>query len=191
MKKWSQFNKNTQHNPPRDLYLEAVKLIDANNAEALDIAAGALNETKDMLARGFKVTAIDSNTDITALASEINDKNLSVFVSTMQDFEYEVNKYDLVIAMFALPFIDPADFNRTFNKIVKSVKKGGIFAFHLFGVDDEWSNNPKMTFHDKESASKLVDRLEVLRLKELKDVKKIANGTKKNWHVFQVIAKCN
>lgn len=189
MNKWSEFNKNTKNNVLRELYVESVSLLSLKEIEALDIAAGAMNETRDMLGRGFNVTAIDSNEDLRTLAEEFDKKRLKTVVSTMEDYDYGVDRFDFIIAMFALPFIKPDRFTGTFSSIIKSLKQDGIFAFHLFGVNDEWANNTDMTFFNDESARNLLGDLDVIKFKEIKNNDKLASGETKRWHIFQIIIK--
>ncbi len=192
MNTWSEFNKNTQHNPPRELYAKALKYIEpTNKIEALDIAAGACNETSDMLQRGFNVTAIDANPDITTIAAKIGSDALSTSVTTMEDYAYGDARFDFVVAMFALPFIPPAKFEDTFQNIVRSLKPEGVFAFHLFGERDGWSPNNTMTFFDKDRAQKLIKSCRELVFREVESDSKTADGSDRHWHVFQVIVKKN
>ncbi len=187
MNRWSQYNKNTKNRKPRELYLEALEFVKLDNPQALDIAAGPLNETKDMVARGFNVTAFDSNKEVKLLAKSVDSKNLHTEISTMQNYDYGHDKHDLIIAMFALPFIKPEDFHQTFKKIVSSLKRNGIFAFHLFGAADGWASNKNMTFHNPKSVNQLLDGLAVLKLKEINEEAPVADGSTKHWHIFEVI----
>ena len=70
-----------------------------------------------------------------------------------------------------------------------SLKKGGVFCGQFFGVNDEWSKNPKMTFHTEDQAKKLLDGLEIISFKEVEEDSTTANGTPKHWHIFHIIAK--
>lgn len=187
MNRWSQFNQNTNNNPPRQLYTEALRFIKSDDVVALDIAAGACNETKDMLSRGFNVVAIDSNPEIQEIAATINSNNLTTDVSTMEDYDYGSEKYNFIIAMFALPFIEPESFKGTFHRIEKSLKPGGVFAFHLFGMNDDWATNKRMTFFDEKSAKELFDNNKQLLFKEFDYDGKTADGGEKHWDVMRCI----
>lgn len=187
MSHWSQFNQNTKNNPPRGLYVEALKFLKSDDVLALDIGAGACNETKDMLSRGFSVVAIDSNQEIQEIAATINSANLTVNVSNAENYTYGNDRYDFIIAMFALPFIEPSSFKNTFSKIMKSLKPGGMFAFHLFGVNDEWAASRSMTFFDEESAKELFGSNKQLLFKEFDYDGKTADGSKKHWHIIECI----
>ena len=187
MSRWRQFNQNTAHNPPRELYREALKFARSSDSVALDIGAGAGNETKDMLLRGFNVVAIDANPELLEIAQTINSPNLMAVVSRMEDYDYGSEKYDFVIAMFALPFIEPSQFTSVFERILDSFKPGGVFAFHLLGVNDGWSVNNKMTFLTAEAAQALFGDNTQLLFKEAKYNGKMANGENKHWHIFECI----
>ncbi len=189
MSRWSLYNQDTKNNPPRELYVEALKFIQSDNVLALDIGAGACNETKDMLSRGFNVVAIDSNREIQEIAAMIGSTNLTAEVSNMEDYSYGNEKYDFIIAMFALPFIEPSNSRDTFSRIIKSLKPGGIFAFQLFGSNDEWATNKNMTFFDEKSAKKLFGDNKQLLFKEVEYDGKMANGSKKHWHVMSCIVE--
>lgn len=189
MYSWSHFNESTKNNPPRELYLEALKFVESSDVLALDIAAGACNETRDMLNRGFSVVAFDSNPEILEIAEVINSTNLTVQVSNMEDYNYGDEKYDFIVAMFALSFIRPDRFQETFSRILSSLKPGGVFSFHLFGDNDEWATNKKMTIFDSRAAEKLLGKNKQLLFKEYDYDGKTADGSKKHWHVMWFILR--
>lgn len=188
MRHWDTFNERTRDNPPRELYQEAIEHIPPHSL-CLDVAAGALVDTKDMLARGHHVVAIDSNPSILTLAEQVGSPELDPTISTMEDYDYGQERFDYNNAMFALPFITPDRFNETFARIVASLKRGGVFAFHLFGHEDDWYNNPKMTFHAQTEVDTLVEHLTTIRLKEIKNNMAQSDGSTKHWHIFQIIVR--
>lgn len=189
MDKWTQFNHHTRNNPPRKLYLDALKFMVSEDVYALDIAAGAGNETKDMLSRGFSVVSFDSNPDILKVAQKLRSDTLETEISTMEKYEYGKNRFDFIIAMFALPFIKPENFHSIHSRIIESLNTGGIFAFHLFGNNDEWASKKNMTFHTTESAKELFHNNEQLLFQDYEYDGKTADGSKKHWHVISCILK--
>ena len=101
------------------------------------------------------------------LSKQLSSSNLKVDVSTMEEYDYGHKKYDFIIAMFALSFIAPCKFEDTFLKITSSLKSDGVFAFHLFGINDGYSKNNKMTFYDKKSISTILKDMHFLKLEEI------------------------
>ncbi|NNM83952.1 class I SAM-dependent methyltransferase [Candidatus Parcubacteria bacterium] len=155
---------------------------------ALDLGAGALNETKYLLSKGYTVDAVDSEPSFVDFG-----KNLAanLIVSTFDTLDFPVGKYDLVNARYALPFNPPETFNAMFTRLATALKSGGIFIGQLFGLEDSWSDNKEMTFHTKTQVEALLDvnGLTILRLEEIKKEGKTALQGGKFWHVFDIIAK--
>lgn len=187
---WDTFNENTKDNPPRELYQEAIKLVPPSST-CLDVGAGALVDTKDMLARGHHVVAIDSNPSLLRLAQQVGSPLLDPTITTMEGYDYGYERFDYINAMFSLPFIEAAAFNQTFKNIVTSLKPDGILAFHLFGDDDYRYGNQKMSFHTIDQARQLIDGLEVIVLREIKHKGKEVSGKENRSDVLQVIVKKN
>lgn len=192
MRSWEQFIQKTTDSLPRELYLEAIGyLIDKTHVNALDIAAGGLNETKHMLKEGFDVVAFDASPLVLELESQINNPHLNVSVDTMQQYDYGKEQFDLIIAMFALPFISPDKFEDTFQNIASSLRTGGIFAFHLFGPNDEWCSRTDVACHTQQQARQLVkcNNLDLVKLEEHQGRGRVAVGGTKHWHTLQIITR--
>ncbi len=187
-KDWSEYYKATQEKPPRPLLVQALEYV-AHKEKAIDIGGGALNDSRYLLEQGFEVTVIDKSPLLEEQAKGLSNEKLHATVTSFEDFDFPENEYDLVCAMFALPFTDPQHLNTVFKKVKDSLKKGGVFCGQLFGINDEWSNNPKMSFHTKEQVENLFNELEVVSMKEVEEEGPTATGPSKHWHVFHVIAK--
>lgn len=93
---------------------------------ALDVAAGQGRNSLFLAAKGWKVTAFDiSSTGLKALESVASRRGLSVTtqVVTAQEFDYGVNRWDLVVLTYApVGFNDPA----LLGRIRDGVKPGGL-----------------------------------------------------------------
>src|SRR4051812_45139481 len=118
--------------PPRPLLIKAAELAEPKG-HALDAAAGALNATKYLLSTGFKhVTSFDSSPASRQVAEELLADQLTFMLTRFEDFTYPNGAYDLVNAEFSLPFIGAQTFPSVFNKLLGSVKTGGLFTGQLF-----------------------------------------------------------
>ncbi len=168
------------------MLLEALPYVKGKNV--LDLGSGSLNDAHYLAENGFVVTAVDSNPKI--LEHVQADKLISICITPFSGFCFEDNSYDLVNAQYALPFESPEQFEATFCKVVKSLKTGGIFAGQLFGIEDGWATNSKMTFHTQkqiETFTSLFSKVHVLR--EEKKIGPTVLGTDKMWHVYHIIAE--
>lgn len=187
-KDWSEYYEITKANPPSKLLIKALENV-ASKDRAIDIGGGALKDTRYLLDQGFEVTVIDKSPLMEQEAEALQNNKVHAFTTSFEDFDFPKNEYDIATAMFALPFTDPAHFNTVFEKIKNSLKKGGIFCGQLFGMNDEWSKNPKMTFCTEVQVKDLLNGLEILSFKEVEEDGATANGTPKHWHIFHIIAK--
>ena len=181
---WDEFNEATRNKPPRGLLVKAVKA----GGYALDFGAGALNETRYLLERGYDVDVVDSNPSILELGKGLK---AHFFVSTFDTFDFPVAKYDLINAEYSLPFNPPETFDSMFARLAASLKPGGVFVGQLFGPEDSWSKNKKMTFHTKEQIEKLFKGFTISHLEEVKNEGRTVTGQEKFWHVFHIIATRN
>lgn len=156
---------------------------------ALDLGAGALNDTHYLLEKGYEVDVVDSNPSILELGKDL--KKAHFFVSTFDTFDFPTATYDLINAGYALPFNPPETFDAMFARLVTSLKPGGTFVGQCFGIEDSWSNDKKMTFHSKEQVEALFKGFSISHFEETKKEGKTALGQEKFWHVFNVIATRN
>lgn len=184
---WEQYYKNTEERPPRKLLIETMPYVSSKDF-ALDLGAGALQDSKYLIENGFsKVIAIDS--EKTVAEQNIKNSKIEVVITPFESFNFPKNKFDLVNAQYSLPFTNPDKFYDVFQSIINSLKENGIFAGQLFGDRDDWRKDTKMTFLTKEEVKKLFDGVEIIKLDEKEGAGKTATGKDKYWHIFDFIVK--
>ena len=185
---WQKYYSLTQNRPPSPLLLKALGYV-TEPGTAIDIGGGALNDTKYLLNLGFEVTVIDSEPLMAEKAAAIQSKKLHPVVISFANFDFPKSSFYLSSAIYALLFNPPDSFERVFKNIRQSLVGGGIFCSQFFGMHDEWSSNPSMTFHTQAQIEMLLDGMDILMLDEEEKDGQTANGTPKHWHVFHVIAR--
>lgn len=179
---WEEYYKGTAGNPPNPLLLKALTYV-RGLEKAIDLGAGALNETRYLLAQGFDVTTVDSSPLVEQMARSIGSPRLHPFTGSFEDFDFPEDEYDLVVAMFALPFLE-SHFEDVFTKVKASLKVGGVFCGQFFGDRDQRKNHTNRTFHTKEQVLELIGDLEILTFEEEERLKGDMNS-----HIFHVIAR--
>ena len=173
----------TRDRSPRPLLVRALTHV-AKRDKAVDLGAGALNESRYLLDEGFRhVTAIDHEPP-PPYAAELPKDRFRYVSGDMEDYSFPDAAFDLAIAFFSLPFLHPEVFARVFAEIAQSIKTGGIFAGQLFGERDDWSDNPKMTFHSAETTRELFRDFRLIELAETEEDGKTVRGDDKHWHIF-------
>jgi hypothetical protein len=179
---WDEFNENTKNNPPRSLCQEAVELVAVKN-RALDVGAGALNDAKYLLSKGFNVLAIDFNPSVITIAATIDNTRLQATVVNLEEFRPPPNTFDYVNAMFVLPFIKTNTFNDVFDGLYGSLAQDGVMAFQLFGDQDDWAKVPanerfhkNMTFLTSMEVDRLLADKKVIKCEETIKDDRLAKG---------------
>ena len=186
---WREYVQKTVNKKPHELLMRATGLVESTGPKrALDLGVGALGDSKYLASKGYEVTAVDSEESIKYLAP--GTPNLDVIVSPMENFAPD-GEYDLVNAQYALPFIPKECFWNVLATAAGSLKESGIFCATFFGPEDEWHNDPMLTFVSKSELEEKLStyNLNVLYNEEEKGLGKIAAGGNKFWHVFHVIAR--
>ncbi len=179
---WSEYYKGTAGNPPHPLLLKALEFVQ-KAGRAIDLGAGALNESRYLLEKGFDVTVIDQSPLVEEEANRIDSPKLHPITVSFDKFDFPKEEYDLAVAMFSLPFIEN-NFGDIFSKIKLSLKSGGIFCGQFFGNRDQRKNNTNRTFHTREQVAELLNDLEILSFEEEERLKGDMNA-----HIFHVIAR--
>lgn len=187
---WYDYAERAQKSPPRPLLVEAVGFV-TNRDAALDIGAGALNDSRFLLDAGFAaVTALDAEPVAQATADSLPADRFRYVISSFESFDFPVAALDLLNAQYALPFIRGDAFERVFAAIIASLKPGGIVTGQFFGDRDDWVGTPNMTFHSEAEARSLLAPLAVLSFREEDDPNsQTLSGKPKHWHLFHFIAR--
>lgn len=188
---WKDYYKKTIGIPPRPILVSALPHV-RKKGLALDIGAGALNDSRYLLKQGFDgVVAVDPAGQFVEISKSISDKHFSAENTSIQKYDFRSNTFDIVNAGYSLPFISPEDFMLVWYKIYNSLKDGGIFCGQLFGEHDDWSSNTSMTFQSRKDIQNLLSRFEVIEFTEEEKDEMPAVGKEKHWHLFHFILKKN
>jgi len=197
-KKWSwhKYYEKTAKSASSDTLLEALRLADAESFGlrdrfAIDLGCGAGRDTFELLRHGWKVLAIDNQPMATRwVRSKVAlQYRPSLRTRTGSFITTPLPKCDLLNASRSLPFCSPRNFASLWRKIVASIRPGGRFSGHFFGVHDEWASLTDMTFHSREQVERLLRNFKIEHFHEKEWEGTTASGRKKHWHVFSVVAR--
>jgi len=175
---------------------EAVRLYETRSSPneerfAIDLGCGAGRDTLYLLRRGWKVLAIDNQREaIRRIRSIVSPKDRARLRTRIASFERtSLPKCDLVNASYSLPFCTPKRFRSVWRKIVTSIRPGGRFAGHFFGINDEWASLSDMTFHSRRQTASLLRNFRIEKFQEKEWEGTTSSGRKKRWHVISVVAQ--
>ena len=190
---WLGFYRWTAHRPPRELLLRALDHVNWEGGRrrrrtAIDLGSGAGNDSLELLRRGWRVLAIDQQTQaLEFLSRRVPPRrrgSLALLAAPMEGLV--LPKADLVYASFSLPFCAPSAFPALWRTIRRSLAPGGHFAGQLFGDRDEWAGARPMTFHSMRQVRTLTRGYRVELLRETVEEGRSFEGPK-HWHYFDLI----
>ncbi len=180
MNTWEDYNKKTK-GEPRPMLVAVIKRILIDNPKALDLGCGAGNETRFLKQKGFTVVSVDANPGVRDFVPD-------AIISKFEDYEFPMQEFDLVVAMYSLPFCAPDKIDGVMMRSITSMKHGATFIGQFFGLEDSWSGDKNMNFKTRAEIEKYFVGFE-LEINEKKYSKETAMGEPHFWHVFHVIAK--
>ena len=188
MADWPKYINKTKGGPPRRLLMYALKFVQNKDA-ALDIGAGALNDSIYLLQNGFKKVVALDKVDLSELTKDFEVKAFSFIKGSVADYTFPEKTFDLINAQYVLPFIHKEELAGVMDKAKKSLKHNGIFVGQFFGPRDSWSDRAEVSTHSKAEIVKFLENLEVIYFEEEEKDDVTALGPKKHWHIFHFIAK--
>lgn len=159
---------------------------------AIDLGCGAGRDTIYLIKSGWKVLSIDRENTSEFIFSKLNNEELEKFNFKCQEFEnIELDKNNLLVANFSIPFCNKEHFDEFWNKIANSILKDGFFVGNFFGLNDSWAKmKDQMVFLSKKQVLELFENLfDIIEFNEVEKDGKTGLGKMKHWHIYNVIAK--
>ena len=102
---------------------------------AIDLGCGAGRDTIYLIKNGWKVVSIDKEDNREIIASKLNNEEMERFNFKCLSFEnIELEKNNLLVANFSIPFCNKDYFNEFWRKISNSILKERIFCWKFFWI---------------------------------------------------------
>lgn len=191
MRDIKKYYENTKNALPHENIKEFIKM-KAKSGKAIDLGCGTGRDTVFLIKNTWDVLAIDREEDAKEIILEkLNTEELKRFRFISENFEnIELEKNNLIVANFSLPFCNKNYFYELWNKIVTSISKDGYFVGNLFGLNDAWATERgNMTFLSKQQVLELLNLFEIVKFKEFERDGKTGIGEMKHWHIYDIIAR--
>ncbi len=159
---------------------------------AIDLGCGQGRDTIELLARGWRVLAIDGHPEglrrLLAQPALVATPRLTMRLATFED-PGDLPAAQLVNASFSLPFCPPSRFDELWAQVRAAMLPGGRFCGQFFGERDSWAKLPDRSHQTRAEVMALLDGLEIEHFEEDEKEAADAEGREKHWHVFHVVAR--
>ncbi|PKF80339.1 SAM-dependent methyltransferase [Vibrio sp. vnigr-6D03] len=189
-KNWRIFYKKALSRPHAKRTELATKLNESKTNVAIDCGCGTGSDIDYLEQQGYQVHGFDVNPDsIDICLNRFKEKPLvNIKESSFESYDFPCS--GVVIANSSLFFADPTHFNRTWEKIEKSIEIGGVFAGDFMGVKDSWASNFRQptTPLSEQQVRALFVNFEIVRFIERDEASKTTIGILKHWHTYSVVA---
>ena len=132
MNKIYKYYKNTKNALPHK-NVQTVLEMDIIPGNAIDLGCGAGRDTIYLIKNGWNVLAIDKEETKGLIEEKLNENELKNFRFSLQNFQnVELEKNNLIVSNFSIPFCGKKYFKEFWNKIEESIEKGRIFCWEFF-----------------------------------------------------------
>ena len=126
------YYENTENALPHPMVKKFINM-NSNPQYAIDLGCGAGRDTIYLIKNGWKVLSIDKENTREIISSKLDNEELKNFKFECQDFEnIELEKNNLLVANFSIPFCNKDYFNEFWNKISNSILQERILRWELF-----------------------------------------------------------
>ena len=128
------YYKNTEKALPHPIVRKFINM-NIQPKNAIDLGCGAGRDTIYLIKNGWKVLSIDKEDTREFISSKLDNEELKRFNFKCQHFEnIELEKNNLLVANFSIPFCNKNYFNDFWNKISNSILEERIFCWKFFGI---------------------------------------------------------
>jgi len=157
---------------------------------AIDIGCGTGSDIAYLANKNYQVYGLDINPEAISICNKRFAQNDFVTLATTPFEDYNYPNCALIIAESSLFFADPARFPATWQRIINSLKEGGVFAGDFMGVNDSWANgyHSTTTVFTRVEVEALFSDFEIIRFQERDELGTTRIGKTKHWHTYSIVA---
>ena len=198
-RRWSDYYAVTVDRPAWHTVTEAAALFAAEDAAAgragprfaVDLGSGAGRDARELLQRGWRVLAVDSEPDAAdAVRTATPDPDQPRLETLVADIgSVDIPTCDLVNASVSLQFLDTVSVARVFERITAALQPGGRFTALIYGDRDEAAGEPDVTCLSAEQLRSYLAAFELESWTEREEDGQMALGDPHHIHMFEVVAR--
>ena len=128
------YYENTEDALPNPMVKKFIDM-NINPTNAIDLGCGAGRDTIFLISNGWNVLSIDRENTKEIISSKLDTEKIKKFRFKSQSFEdIELEKTNLLVSNFSIPFCEKEHFNKFWKKITDSILKDRIFRWEFFRI---------------------------------------------------------
>jgi SAM-dependent methyltransferase len=190
---WAAYYEKLRDRPPRKTLLFALDRFGAPppGALAIDLGCGDGRDIVELLRRGWRVVAVDSEPEALRQLAARNlpgAEGITPIAARLEEVPMPLG-IQLVNSSFAMPLCEPEAFRTLWPRIREALPAGGRFSGQWYGVRDSWLGRSGMTFLEHDEALGLLDGLDLEMFEEEESDGVTPRGSPKHWHIFHIVAR--
>lgn len=157
---------------------------------ALDLGAGAGNDSVWMLEHGYAVTALDKDASKLRANEALKDK-ATIIERSWDEFAFTPNSLNLIVAQNTFPFLSREKAERVIADAISALQSGGFICYTLFGPKDAWAYKENMHFVPYEDAIAFAEQfpIEIFFRSSEVGYGTTMSGDMKFWEIHRIILK--
>ena len=190
---WAAYYEKLRERPPRRTLLAALDRFGPASKDnlAVDLGCGDGRDVVEMLRRGWRVVAVDSEPEaLRQLQARPLPEGceLTPILARFEEVPLPIG-LSLVNSSFALPLCEPDAFHAVWERIREALPVGGRFSGQWYGPRDSWVGRAGMTFVSRDEALVLLKGFELEMFEEEEADGVTPRGNAKHWHIFHIVAR--
>lgn len=128
------YYENTENALPHPIVRKFISM-NIKPKNAVDLGCGVGRDTIYLIENGWKVLSIDREDTREFISSKLDNEEIERFNFKCQNFEsIEIEKNNLLVANFSIPFCNKNYFNEFWNKISNSILEERILCWKFFWI---------------------------------------------------------
>ena len=124
----NKYYENTENALPNSIVKQFIEM-NIKPQKAIDLGCGTGRDTIYLIKNGWEVLSIDREDTRKFILNKLDDEGIKKFRFEIQNFEnIKLEKNNLLVANFSIPFCDKDGFDEFWIKITDSILKERIFC---------------------------------------------------------------
>ena len=161
-------------------------------ALAIDLGCGDGRDIVELLRRGWRVVAVDSEPEALRQLAARNlpgAERITPITARLEEVPMPLG-VQLVNSSFAMPLCEPEAFRTLWARIREALPaRRPLQRPMVWRVRNSWLGRPGMTFLDRGEALGLLDGLDLEMFEEEESDGVTPRGSPKHWHIFHIVAR--